>query len=171
MDASPLAIPRQFLTFRLDQEVFAMDIAVVREVLAFKTVTKIPRVPEYIRGVLNLRGNVVPVIDMRLKLGLGRTEQTADTCVVITELAAAGERSVFGALVDSVQEVVDLDPEVVAPPPDIGRRLGGDVVRGLAKRADQLIMIVALERVFTVEELRAHQPAAPQADPAGATLA
>lgn len=172
MEPSPLARPRQFLTFRLDQELFAVDISVVHEVLAFKTLTRIPHTPENVRGVINLRGNVVPVVDVRLKLGLGRTEQTADTCVVIAEAGASDQRRVFGALVDSVQEVVDLPPEVVAPPPELGKQTGADVVRGLAKRSDQLIMIVDLERVFTVEELCAHERAADlQADSSPQVLA
>src|SRR5664279_6195384 len=96
----------QYLTFKLDQELFAVDIGKVREVLEFTTMTKVPRMPDFMRGVINLRGNVFPVVDMRLKLGLTMTEKTVDTCVVISEVAVDGERTVLGALVDSVQEAV-----------------------------------------------------------------
>src|SRR5512135_1019976 len=104
----------QYLTFKLDQELFAVDIAKVREVLEFTSMTKVPRTPDFMRGVINLRGNVVPVVDMRLKLGLSMTEKTVDTCVVISEVAVDGESTVLGALVDSVQEVIDLDASKVS---------------------------------------------------------
>lgn len=147
MDQSPVAMPKQFLTFHLDRELFAIDIAMVREVLAFDSLTRVPRTPDCVRGVLNLRGNAVPVVDMRLKLGLGRTEQTIDTCVVIVESGASATRTVFGALVDSVQEVIDIPDDLMSPVP-MGSRVSADVVRGLAKRSDQLIMILDLERIF-----------------------
>jgi purine-binding chemotaxis protein CheW len=113
------------------------------------------------RGVINLRGNVVPVVDMRLKLGLSMTVKTVDTCVVISEVAVDGERTVLGALVDSVQEVIDLDSGNVAPPPHLGSRIDASVIRGMGKREDQFIMILDLDRVFTADELRASTAAAP----------
>src|SRR5512140_2425288 len=99
----------QYLTFKLDQELYAVDIAKVREVLEVTSVTKVPRTPDFMRGVINLRGNVVPVVDMRLKLGLTQTERTVNTCVVIAEVEVDGESTVLGALTDSVQEVIELD--------------------------------------------------------------
>lgn len=145
----------QYLTFKLDQELFAVDISKVREVLELTTMTKVPRTPDFMRGVINLRGNVLPVIDMRLKLGLSMTEKTVDTCVVIAEVMVDGERTVLGALVDSVQEVIDLDAAHVAPPPHMGSRIDTSVIRGMGKRDDQFIMILDLDRVFTGDDLRA----------------
>jgi purine-binding chemotaxis protein CheW len=153
----------QYLTFKLDQELFAVDIGKVREVLEFTTMTKVPRMPAFMRGVINLRGNVVPVVDMRLKLGLSMTEKTVDTCVVISEVAVDGERTVLGALVDSVQEVIDLDESSVAPPPHMGSRVDSAVIRGMGKREDQFIMILDLDKVFTASELRASSPIEPVA--------
>jgi purine-binding chemotaxis protein CheW len=144
----------QYLTFKLDQEVFAVDIGKVREVLEFTTMTKVPRMPDFMRGVINLRGNVVPVVDMRLKLGLTMTERTVDTCVVISEVAVDGERTVLGALVDSVQEVIDLDSSNIVPPPLMGSRIDAGVIRGMGKREEQFIMILDLDKVFTASELR-----------------
>jgi purine-binding chemotaxis protein CheW len=153
----------QYLTFKLDQELFAVDIGKVREVLEFTTMTKVPRMPDFMRGVINLRGNVVPVVDMRLKLGLTMTEKTVDTCVVISEVAVDGERTVLGALVDSVQEVIDLDASNVSPPPHMGSRVDAAVILGMGKREDQFIMILDLDKVFTASELRSSNAIAPVA--------
>src|SRR5512143_3952680 len=95
----------QYLTFKLDQELYAVDIAKVREVLDFAAVTKVPRTPDFMRGVINLRGTVVPVVDMKLKFGMPRTEQDVNTCVIIVEATVDGSTTVLGALADSVQEV------------------------------------------------------------------
>jgi purine-binding chemotaxis protein CheW len=154
MEATTASSTAQYLTFKLDQELFAVDIAKVREVLEFTSMTKVPRTPDFMRGVINLRGNVVPVVDMRLKLGLSMTEKTVDTCVVISEVDVDGESTVLGALVDSVQEVIDLDASNVAPPPHMGSRVDTAVIRGMGKRDEQFIMILDLDRVFTAEELR-----------------
>lgn len=150
MDASPL-VSRQFLTFCLDQEIFAIDVASVRQVLTFQMLTRVPQVPEYVRGVINLRGDVVPVLDARLKLGLGRTEPTADTCVVIAEIGTEDHRGTFGVLVDSVREVIELSPEVVVPPPELATGAGASLIRGLAKRSDDLVMIMDLDGLLSDE--------------------
>jgi purine-binding chemotaxis protein CheW len=155
MESSVAHSTSQYLAFKLDQELFAVDIDKVREVLEFTSVTKVPRTPEFMRGVINLRGIVVPVVDMRLKLGLPMTEKTVNTCVVISEVAIDGERTVLGALVDSVQEVIELDASNIAPPPRMGNRVDTAVIRGMGKRNEQFIMILDLDRVFTAEDLRA----------------
>ena len=108
MDAADTLETTQYLTFKLDDEVFALDITKVREVLDFTTITKVPRTPEFMRGVINLRGSVVPVVDLRLKFAMTKTEQTVNTCIIITEVTLDGETTVLGALADSVQEVMDL---------------------------------------------------------------
>src|SRR5512135_2970730 len=113
----------QYLTFKLGDEVFAVDISKVREVLDFTTVTKVPRTPDFMRGVINLRGSVVPVVDMRLKFGMSQTEKTVNTCIIIVEVTLENETTVLGALADSVQEVIDLGPEHIEPAPKIGTRL------------------------------------------------
>jgi purine-binding chemotaxis protein CheW len=152
---SAVAESAQYLTFKLDQELFAVDIAKVREVLEFTTVTKVPRTPDFMRGVINLRGNVVPVVDMRLKLGLSLTEKTVDTCVVITEVDVDGEKTVLGALADSVQEVIELDASQIMPPPRMGTRIDTEVIRGMGKRDDHFLIILDIDRVFTGDDVRA----------------
>jgi len=144
----------QYLTFKLDQELYAVDIAKVREVLEFTAVTKVPRTPDFMRGVINLRGNVVPVVDMRLKLGLTQTEKTVNTCVVITEVDVDGEKTVLGALADSVQEVIELDAAQIVPPPRMGTRIDTRVIRGMGKRDDHFLIILDIDKVFTADEVR-----------------
>jgi len=157
MSETAITETTQYLTFKLEEEVFALDIAKVREVLDFTTVTKVPRTPEYMRGVINLRGNVVPVVDMRLKFGMPITEKTVNTCVIITEVSVEGETTVLGAMADSVQEVLDLEPEQIEPPPRIGTKLNTEFIKGMGKRDDQFIMILDIDEIFTASELAAVQ--------------
>ena len=145
----------QYLTFKLGDEVFALDIGKVREVLDFTTVTKVPQTPDFMRGVINLRGNVVPVVDLRLCFEMSRTEKTVNTCIVVVEMLVDGESSVIGALADSVEEVIDLEPDQIQPPPRIGTKIRTDFIKGMGKRDAQLIMILDIDRVFSVEELSA----------------
>lgn len=143
----------QYLTFKLDEEVFALDISQVREVLDFTALTKVPRTPEFMRGVINLRGSVVPVIDMRLKFGMSKTEQTVSTCIIIVETNLDSEKVVLGALADSVQEVIELEPGQIEPPPRIGTRLNTDFIKGMGKRDDEFIIIFDIDRIFSSDEL------------------
>ena len=143
----------QYLTFKLEDEVYATDIAQVREVLEYSKVTKVPRTPDYMRGVINLRGRVVPVLDLKLRFGMSRTEQTINTCVIIVEVNMEGEKMVIGALADSVQEVIEMDPSVIEPPPKIGTKLNTDFIRGMGKRDDQFVIILDIDKVFSGENL------------------
>lgn len=143
----------QYLTFKLEDELFALDIGKVREVLDFTTITKVPQTPDYMRGVINLRGSVVPVVDLRLKFGMVMAEQTVNTCVIIVEVELEGERVVMGAMADAVQEVLDLEPDQIEPPPRIGTKLNTDFIKGMGKHNDQFIIILDIDKVFTASEL------------------
>jgi purine-binding chemotaxis protein CheW len=155
----------QYLSFTLDRELFAIDIRRIREVVAFNTATRVPRTPDFMRGVINLRGHVVPVIDLRLKLGLPPIEKTVDTCVIILEVEVDGDRTVVGALADSVQEVVDLAAEQVAPPPRMGTRIETDCIRGIGRREEQFLVILDIDRVLTAGEVSAGAGAQAEASP------
>ncbi len=150
---------RQYLTFRLGEEIFGLDVGKVREILDMTTITKIPRTPEFLRGVINLRGNVVPVVDMRLKFSLPAVENTVDTCIVVTEVALEGETTVLGALVDSVQEVFELEPGQIEPAPRIGTRLKTEFIQGMGKRDGKFIMLLDVDKVFSSDELSLVQEA------------
>jgi len=143
----------QFLTFKLDEEVFGLAIGKVREVLDFTTVTRVPQTPAYMRGVINLRGSVVPVIDLNLKFGMKKTEKTVNTCIIIAEIEMDGEVTILGALADSVQEVVELEPDQIEPAPKIGTKLNTEFIKGMGKRDDVFIILLDIDKVFSYEEL------------------
>ena len=153
----------QYLTFKLNHEVFAVDVAKVREILDYTPATKVPGTPDFMRGVINVRGNVVPVFDMRLKFGMTATEKTVDTCIVVMEITVEDERSVLGALVDSVQEVFELEASHIEAPPRIGTRWRTEFIKGIGKRNDELMIILDIDRVFNAFDvavnLAATQPA------------
>ncbi len=144
---------RQYLTFILDGELFALDISKVREVLDYTKITRVPQMPEFMLGVINLRGSVVPVIDMRTKFGMNKIDRTVNTCIVIVEVTLDNDNVILGALVDSVQEVFELDPEQIEPPPKIGMRLKTEFIKGMGKKEEKFIIILDIDRVFSSEEL------------------
>lgn len=143
----------QYLTFKLEDEIFALDISKVREVLDFTTITKVPRTPDFMCGVINLRGNVVPVVDMKLKFGMSRTERTVNTCIIIVEVTVDEEELILGTLADSVQEVLDLDADHIEPAPKMGTRLKTEFIKGMGKRDAHFIIILDIDKVFSSEEL------------------
>lgn len=143
----------QYLSFMLDQEVFAVDVARVREILEFRGTTRIPQVPKYLRGVINLRGSVVPVVDLRLLFGLAATERTINTCVIVLEINIEGETVIAGALADSVREVLELEPHEIEPAPKLGSCINTDFIKGMGKRNDQFLMLLEIDRVFGDETI------------------
>jgi purine-binding chemotaxis protein CheW len=153
MSVSSITETSQYLTFKLENEVFALDIAKVREVLDFTRITKVPQTPDFMLGIINLRGAVVPVIDMRLKFGLPQAATTVNSCFIIAEIELDTEATVLGALVDSVQEVMELDPDQIEPPPRIGTRLNTKFIKGMGKRDDQFVIILDIDKVFSTDEL------------------
>jgi purine-binding chemotaxis protein CheW len=157
MSVSSINGTRQYLTFQLDEEVFAIDVANVREILEYNSVTRVPRSPEYMRGVINLRGSVVPVFDMRLKFGMTGTERTINTCIVVVEVSYEGEDIIIGALVDSVQEVFELEADQIEPAPKIGTHLRTEFIRGMGKRDETFIIILDIDKVFSIEEITSIQ--------------
>lgn len=143
----------QFLTFTLGKEIFALDIGTVREVLELTSITKIPRTPEFMRGVINLRGHAVPVVDMRLKLGMSKSEDTVDTCIIIVEIEFDGEFTVMGALVDSVREVFEMMPESIEAAPKMGAAINAEYIKGMGRQNEQFIIIIDINKIFSAEEL------------------
>ncbi len=143
----------QYLTFGLGDEIFALDVAQVREVLDLITITKVPRAPEFMRGVINVRGSVVPVVDLRLKFGLPKTETGMDTRIIVMDLFLDGETAVIGALADAVHEVMELNSTLIEPPPKIGMRWRTEFIQGIGKHDGQFIIILDIDRVFSTDEL------------------
>jgi purine-binding chemotaxis protein CheW len=157
MSIATITETTQYLTFKLDEEIFALDVAKVREILEYTTVTKVPLTPDFMRGVINLRGSVVPVIDLRLKFGMTATEQTINTCIIVAEVGMDEETILLGALADSVQEVNEMEPEQIEAAPHIGTRLNTDFIKGMGKQDGNFVMILDIDRVFTSGDLTAFQ--------------
>lgn len=141
----------QYLTFVLDEEVFAVDVARVREILEFTTVTKIPQTQHYMRGVINLRGCVVPVVDMRVLFGLPEADATVNTCIVVIEVKSGDDPVVMGALTDSVREVMELEASQIEAAPKIGSRVKADFISGMGKYNNEFIMILNIDRMLPDE--------------------
>ena len=143
----------QYLTFVLDEEVYALDINQVKEVLDYTKTTRVPRMPDFIKGVINLRGGVVPVVDLRVKFGMDQAERTKDTCVIIIEVFLEETQTVLGIMADAVQEVMSIEPDQIEPAPRIGTRLKTEFIKGLGKKNEEFIIILDSDRVFSAEEL------------------
>lgn len=146
---------KQYLTFKLGEEVFGVDVAQVREILDYIKATKIPQTPEYMLGVINIRGNVVPVVDMRLKFEMEKTGISIDTCIVVLEIILENEKTLLGALVDSVQEVIEMDQNQIEPAPRIGIGIRNEFIRGMGKREEKFIILLEIDKIFSAEELEA----------------
>jgi Chemotaxis signal transduction protein len=143
----------QHLTFTLGKEVFALDIASVREVLELTSITKIPRTPDFMRGVINLRGHAVPVMDLRLKFGMPKAETTVDTCIIIVEVDFEGDRIIMGGMVDSVREVFEIPSDRIETAPRMGTSISTDYIKGIGKQDDVFIIILDIARIFSAAEL------------------
>lgn len=143
----------QYLTFTLADEVFSVDVARVREILEITNITKVPQVPDFMRGVINLRGCVVPVIDLRMKFGMEETAQTVNTCIIVVEVIMDGENIVLGALADSVQEVIEMEPSQIEAAPHIGTHLKTEFLKGMGKHNGRFVMILDIDKVFSDVEL------------------
>lgn len=143
----------QFLAFRLGDESFAFEIEQVREVLTYTSVTKVPNTPDFMSGVINLRGNVVPVVDLRLLFGLGLGEMTEDTCIIVVEVVIDNETLEIGARADSVREVFDLHKDDIEPAPTLGSHLDTAFLLGMGKKDDEFLLLLDIAKVFSMENL------------------
>ncbi|HKJ05737.1 MAG TPA: chemotaxis protein CheW [Geopsychrobacteraceae bacterium] len=150
----------EYLTFKLDGDEFAVDVQKSREIVDLKSVTKVPQSPEFMLGVINLRGSVVPVIDLRLKFGMEKADKTQATSIVVLDVMVGGEMIIVGAMVDSVEEVTEIDENQIEPAPRIGTRLNTDFIKGMGKQNDQFLIILDIDRVFSSDELLLVQEAA-----------
>src|SRR5580693_9027505 len=143
----------QYMTFKLGNELFAINVAQVREVLEVSTITRVPTAPDYMRGVVNVRGKAIPVVDLRLRFGLPSAPDTVSTRVIVMELQLDGETTVLGGIADSVHEVIELDPSSINPPPRIAMRWRTEFIKGLGQRGDDFIIILDVNAVFASGEL------------------
>ena len=146
--------PAQYLTFMLAQEQFAVGILGIKEIIEYQGVTEVPMMPACVRGVINLRGAVVPVVDLLARFGRVSSAVTKRTCVVIVEAACGtDERHVMGLLVDAVNEVLDIAPSDIEPPPAFGARLRSDFIQGVGKVRGKFVLLLDVDRVLAVDEI------------------
>ncbi|MFZ5564006.1 MAG: chemotaxis protein CheW [Thermodesulfobacteriota bacterium] len=142
-----------YLTFYLERELFGLNIQTVREVLDYTSITRVPMTADFMRGVINVRGHVVPVVDLRSKFGMTATEHTVNTCIVIVEMECDGETTIMGALVDGVQEVLDIPPAQIEKAPRLGSRIDSRFIQGIGKLGDRFVMLLDIQAIFSTDEL------------------
>ena len=169
MSTAKITETARYLTFRLGDELFATNVFKVREVLDLSHITRVPTAPGYLRGVVNVRGNAIPVVDLRTKFGLPLAADTLHTRIIVMELQVDGEKVVVGGLADAVHEVLELEPQDINDPPSLGMRWRTDLILGMGRRNDRFTIILDIEKVFSTEEITALAESAPSAEPAFAT--
>lgn len=146
---------RQFLTFLLGAEVFALDILVIREIIQFSEISTVPMMPDYIRGIINLRGAVVPVVDLHVRFGHESASVGKRTCIVIIELTHQGSVLELGIMVDAVSAVIEIEAGQIEPAPRFGSRVRNDFIAGMGKVDEQFVIILDVSKTFTADELDA----------------
>ncbi len=150
-DASPDAL--QYLTFMLGGEMFAIGILAIKEIIEYGNLTEVPMMPDYIRGVINLRGSVVPVVDLSVRFGRRSTELTRRTCIVIIEITNGEEHQVIGVVVDAVNEVLEIPQEEIEAPPAFGAKIRTDFIRGMGKVNGRFVIILNVGNVLSLDDL------------------
>lgn len=143
----------EYLLFRLGDEMFAIEVVSVREIVDFKTLTRVPEAPAYMNGLLNLRGRVVPVVNLRIKFGMPAVERTIDSRVVIVEVEHDGEQVVLGMLVDAVMTVFDLAVKDMSQTPELGTGINHQFIKGIGKRRNDFVILLDHGKLLSYEEL------------------
>jgi purine-binding chemotaxis protein CheW len=152
--AAAVAEDYQYLTFLLSSEMFAIPILNIKEIIEYGSLTEVPMMPGFIRGVINLRGSVVPVVDLSVRFGRSKTEVSRRTCIVIIEVAGEEDsRQDIGVMVDSVSEVLEIPRSEIEPAPAFGAKIRVDFIQGMGKVAGKFVIILNADNVLSVEEL------------------
>lgn len=145
--------PAQYLTFMLDKEMFAIGILAIKEIIEYHQLTAVPMMPNWIRGVINLRGAVVPVLDLAARFGRQPSTVGKRTCIVIAEVASASERQVVGVLVDAVNQVLSISAAEIEPPPAFGAKIRTDFMHGMGKVDGKFVILLDVDHVLSIDEL------------------
>ncbi len=146
-----------YLSFKLGEEEFAAHVSKVLNILEMTKVTEVPKAPPYMKGVINLRGTVLPVVDTRIKFGMSATVNTTNTCIIVLDIQLDGESIQVGALVDAVQAVLEFDKDKILPPPSIGSKYKSEFIEGVVNINEKFIMILDMDAVFSCNELSSMQ--------------
>lgn len=143
----------KYLTFKLAAEEYGLEILKVQEIIKMMDITKVPRTPEFVRGVINLRGKVIPVVDLRLKFGMEAKETTDKTCVIVVQVAHAAGRVTMGTIVDEVSEVLDILGEQIEASPEFGTTVDTAFILGMGKVGKRVVMLLDVDKVLSVDEV------------------
>ena len=160
-----VAPPTQFLTFVLGGDAYAIGILSIKEIIEYTHMTEVPMMPSCIRGVINLRGAVVPVMDLQARFGQTTSAVTKRTCIVIVEVQSADSQHVMGVVVDAVNEVLDIDAADIEPPPTFGTKIRTDFISGMGKVRGKFVIVLNVDRVLDMDDLQALEQALPAATP------
>ena len=166
MEESDIAVIQEYLTFKLADETYAINVGCIKEVLGVPRITRVPRMPDYMTGVINLRGNVIPVVDLRLKFGMGATPITEDTGIIVTEVTGMfdeeeDEKIVMGIFSDSVQKVVSIGPSEIEAPPRIGMAIDTDFIAGMGRVDDSFVIMLNIDKALSENELAREKESVP----------
>ncbi len=146
----------KYLTFQLKGEVYGLEILKVQEIIGLMKVTRVPRAPEFVRGVINLRGKVIPVVDLRLKFGLEATADTEKTCIIVVQVAQpAGGKVTMGIIVDEVSEVLNIAGDQIEPAPEFGAAVDTAFILGMGKVAQKVVMLLDVDKVLSSSQVAA----------------
>jgi purine-binding chemotaxis protein CheW len=149
-DAAAASLAGKYMTFQLAREVYGLEILSVREIIGLMDITRVPRAPDFVRGVINLRGRVIPVVDLRLKFGMEATAATEQTVIIVVLCQVAGRALTMGVLVDLVLEVLSIDAGAIEPPPDLGSAaIEGRFIRGVGKTAQHVVFLLDIAEVLS----------------------
>jgi purine-binding chemotaxis protein CheW len=143
----------KYLTFTLGGEIYGLEILKVQEIIGMMSVTRVPRTPEFIRGVINLRGKVIPVVDLRIKFGLEPQDDTEKTVIIVVQVIRGAQQVTMGTIVDEVSEVMDIEGEQIEPPPQLGADVETDFILGMGKIGEKVVMLLDVDKVLTGGEM------------------
>ncbi|MEM1406511.1 MAG: chemotaxis protein CheW [Bacteroidota bacterium] len=144
---------QSYLTFKLDDEIFGSTVNHILEIIEVPKITKVPNAPAFMRGVINLRGRVLPVIDTRIKFGMSSIKDTVDTCIVVLSVEVDNQEIILGALVDAIQAVIEIEDDEIQDPPSFQSGYRSDLITGMVKRNDDFILMLDMETVFSSQEI------------------
>jgi len=142
-----------YLSFKMSEELFAINVSKVINILEMRHITKVPKTPSYMKGVINLRGTVLPVVDLRTKFGIPEAENTVDTSIIVLNIEKEGETIMLGTLVDAVREVLELKDDEIAPSPNIGTKYNSGFIQGMYRMDEHFIMILDIDKIFSVDDI------------------
>lgn len=144
---------QKLLTFSLGEEVYGVSILQVKEIIGMLEITSVPRTPDFIKGVINLRGKIIPVMDLRIKFGMDEQEYDERTCIIVVEIEIKGNQRLIGVVVDMVSEVVNVHADDIEPPPEYGSKLDHNFILGIGKIKEKVVIILDINEVFQCEEI------------------